>query len=53
MPRTIFAILVFPSGSDVMPAKAGIQYAAVAAMDALTLWNTGSPLSRGRQLNAG
>src|SRR5688572_18474871 len=33
-----------------MPAKAGIQYTAVAAISALTLWDTGSPPSRGRQL---
>jgi hypothetical protein len=31
----------------VMPAKAGIQYAAALAVRTLTLWNTGSPLSRG------
>ena len=32
-----------------MPAKAGIQYAAALVIEALMLWNTGSPLSRGRQ----
>src|SRR5205085_2512209 len=32
-----------------MPAKAGIQYAAAATIPAQTLWDTGSPPSRGRQ----
>jgi hypothetical protein len=31
----------------IMPAKAGIQYAAAIASDFLVLWNTGSPHSRG------
>jgi len=33
-----------------MPAKAGIQYSAAIAIEPLTLWNTGSPPSRGRRL---
>src|SRR5262245_41536486 len=32
-----------------MPAHAGIQYAAALAVESLTLWNTGSPRSRGRR----
>jgi hypothetical protein len=31
----------------VMPAHAGIQYVAAPAIQLLTLWNTGSPHSRG------
>jgi len=36
-----------------MPAQAGIQYAAAFAIKSLTLWNTGSPLSRGRRPGIG
>ena len=32
-----------------MPAKAGIQYAAAPTFESLTLWDTGSPPSRGRR----
>ena len=41
--------MALTQASAVMPAQAGIQYAAAFMIESLALWNTGSPLSWGRR----
>jgi hypothetical protein len=45
--ETIWTGLVAPNKNAVIPAKAGIQYAAASVIESQCLWDTGSPACAG------